>query len=132
MQNLLFVAAGGAAGALLRHAMTRGAVALTGDSTGAAQLGATLGANALGCLLAGAVAWATLERFETPEHVRLGLLVGFLGALTTFSTFGVQTLELAQRGAWAGALANVALNNAVSLGCVWLGYAAARRALGGG
>jgi fluoride exporter len=91
------VALGGAAGAMLRHALN---VALAG----AAWPKATFVANVAGCLLFGLVAGLAMGRM--PETVRLLVVTGFLGGLTTFSAFGGETASLLrQRPAAAAAYA---------------------------
>jgi len=52
--------------------------------------------------------------------------VGFLGALTTFSAFGQETLKQLQTGELTGALANVAANVLIGLAAVWAGFMLAR------
>jgi CrcB protein len=49
-------------------------------------------------------------------------MIGLLGGYTTFSSFSLQTLELAHEGRWSTAGANVVLSVALSLGAVWLGH----------
>ncbi|QCW26472.1 fluoride efflux transporter CrcB [Lysobacter enzymogenes] len=66
----------------------------------------TLAANALGGLLMG-VLMAVFAQYETlPLALRLALTTGFLGGLTTFSTFSAETSGLLLRGeyGWAGAI----------------------------
>ncbi|UZW63236.1 fluoride efflux transporter CrcB [Lysobacter enzymogenes] len=66
----------------------------------------TLAANALGGLLMG-VLMAVFAQYETlPLALRLALTTGFLGGLTTFSTFSAETSSLLLRGeyGWAGAI----------------------------
>ena len=50
------------------------------------------------------------------------LMIGLLGGYTTFSSFSLQTLELAHEGRWSTAAANVVLSILLSLGAVWLGH----------
>lgn len=58
--------------------------------------------------------------------VRQGVMIGVLGGYTTFSSFSLQTLELARDGEWFFAGLNVLLSTALCLVAVWLGLAAAR------
>lgn len=112
------VAAGGALGALLRFAVSRGAARLFGT----AFPWGTLIVNAAGAFAIGfLVAWFSLRLSASPA-LRALLLTGLLGALTTFSTFSVETLALAQSGALARAGVNVAVNVGASLVLVWLGF----------
>ena len=57
---------------------------------------------------------------------RLFLMIGVLGAFTTFSTFAYETLALANSSEAARAFANVALQIVLGLGAAWIGYAGAR------
>ena len=83
-----------------------------------------LACNALGCLLIGALL-VYAEQIEMPDAARALLVTGVLGALTTFSTFGWETLVL-----WEDrkdlALLNVGANVVVALVAVALGMAGAR------
>ena len=80
--------------------------------------GATLIVNVLGCLLIGALGRVT----GLTGHWRLFVITGLLGGLTTFSSFGFQSLELMRdRNAWLAVL-NVALHVVLGLGAVWVGY----------
>lgn len=77
--------------------------------------------NATGCFLAGAVVSALVDRHDTPEWLRIGLLVGFLGAYTTFSAFAQDTYDLAAGREYAEAFANAAGSVAVGVAAVALG-----------
>jgi CrcB protein len=78
--------------------------------------------NAAGCLAIGVVATMVTGRLiDRPEVVRLVLIVGFLGSLTTFSSFAYETHSLFADGAWVRALANVVLSVAAGLAGVRLG-----------
>lgn len=118
MLKLVMIAAGGGAGALLRYAVAGWAQKL---GTGSFPLG-TLVVNVSGCLVIGLLA----ARFAGPhlirEEYRLAILVGVLGAFTTFSTFGLDTFSLANAGQMQLAIVNVVLSNGCGLACVWIGY----------
>ena len=120
------MALGGAAGSLLRYA--------AGQALGPVRPGAfpwhTFGVNVAGSLLLGIIA-ATVPR-DDPHHLRALLAVGFCGGLTTFSTFGYETVSLLQARAYGVALAYSAGSFAVALLAVVLGlWTGARLALWG-
>jgi CrcB protein len=84
----------------------------------------TLLVNCAGGLLIG-VALAAFER--TPHDLlRLLLVTGFLGGMTTFSAFSGESLALLLRGQWAWATAHTMAHVAGALACTGLGYAAFR------
>lgn len=95
----LYVALGGAAGSLLRYG--------AGQALGPARPGAfpwhTFAVNVAGSLLLGIV--VALVPRDDPHHLRALLAVGFCGGLTTFSTFGYETVGLLQSRAYAMAAA---------------------------
>ena len=120
MKEWLLVGGGGFLGAVLRSACTGFAVRL-----GCSAAAATLAVNAAGCLVAGGL-WFAAEAGAVGPRARAFLAVGLLAAFTTFSTFGVDTLELARARGLGPALANVAGHLLLGLGGVALGYALAR------
>ena len=83
----------GALGAVLRYGITRAFRASPARLPWAVLL-----ANILGCSIAGVV--VALSYFEPHGALRLIALGGFAGGLTTFSTFGVETVQLAIEGRW--------------------------------
>ena len=88
----------------------------------------TLLVNCIGGLLVG-IALAWFER--TPnELLRLLLVTGFLGGLTTFSSFSGESLFLLQRGEYGMALAHSAGHVVGSLACAGLGFWALRSVAG--
>ncbi|MBS3734143.1 MAG: fluoride efflux transporter CrcB [Phycisphaerae bacterium] len=90
----------------------------------------TLVINVAGCLLIG-VAMVLIEQGEIlGPRARVFWTVGFLGAMTTFSTFGYETLELLRSGNRYLALANVLLNVVLGLTAVAVGRTATRAILG--
>ena len=82
----------------------------------------TLVVNVGGCLAVGLVGTLITGRLiDRPDLVRLVVIVGFLGSLTTFSSFAWETNTLLQDGAWVRALANVLLSVTAGLVGVRLG-----------
>ncbi len=87
----------------------------------------TLVVNLIGCFALGGVAAIVLTRVVTrPDDVRLAVAVGFLGAFTTFSTFGYETLALIEDGSWLAALINILVSVALGLLAVHAGALAVR------
>ncbi len=122
MHTVLLVAGAGAFGALGRYGVS---VLATRWLPADFPYG-TLIVNVIGCLLLGFVTEWAMSVPALSRHLRLAIGTGFLGSFTTFSTFGVETVTLVERGHWGAALANVGLNLVVGLGCAGLGMAAAR------
>ena|SRR5215831_16214183 len=82
----------------------------------------TLVVNVGGCLVVGLVGTLVTGRLVArPDLVRLVVIVGFLGSLTTFSSFAWETNSLFQDGAWLRATANIVLSVAAGLVGVRLG-----------
>lgn len=82
--------------------------------------------NLTGCFLIGFLATFGAEVAPFSSELRLFLITGILGGLTTFSTFGWETVRLFGEGSAVLALTNIALNLGAGLGAVVLGVAAAR------
>ncbi len=80
----------------------------------------TLLINVTGSFVIG-LTYALIERHGAPDWVRPLVIVGFLGAYTTFSTFSLDALALAERGAWLAAAAYVLASVVASLAAVWAG-----------
>lgn len=117
MEKILFVMMGGALGAL-----SRWGVALLASRVipGRFPWG-TFTANMLGCFLIGA-AFALADRTTLlSPSVRLFFMTGFLGALTTFSTYALETVSIARSGVVTPAVLNFLLNNLVGLALVLAG-----------
>lgn len=117
MINILFVATGGAFGATLRYLMGIGVVSLFGKGFPFA----TLSVNILGSFIMGLV-YQTVQQgtlAQSPWWPLIG--VGFLGALTTFSSFSLDTLLLMQQGDLLKAMLNVLLNVVICILAVYIG-----------
>jgi CrcB protein len=111
--TLALVLVGGAAGAVARY-LTDRAVQSRVD---AVFPWGTFIANVTGSLLLGLV--SGLMAASWVGHL---VGVGFCGALTTYSTFGYETVRLASSGAWRYALTNAGATVLVGLGACWLGW----------
>lgn len=90
MSIYLAIAMGGSVGAMSRYWM----ITSTHQWLGFGFPYGTLAVNLLGSIAMGFLSVLLLERFQISDEVRLGLLVGFLGSFTTFSTFAIDVLEL--------------------------------------
>ena len=85
----------------------------------------TLVINVTGSFVIGVV-YVLLERHAAPDWVRPLVMIGFLGAYTTFSSFSLETLALVERGAWVAAGTNVLASVLASLVAVYAGTVAGR------
>lgn len=91
---------------------------------------ATLTVNVLGCLVAGVVMYATLDKQAMSHAARLVVMTGLMGGMTTFSGFGYDCVALAREGRPGLAGLNVGANLVLGLGAVMLGRSLARAAMG--
>ncbi len=123
MLKCLLIALGGGAGSLLRYLVAGWGQRLCGSGFPAG----TLLVNVTGCLAIGMVGALLTGPVLIREEYRFAILVGLLGGFTTFSSFGYETLELAQSRKYAQAVANVLVSNAAGLAAVWIGYRLAQR-----
>ncbi len=94
MQAYIAIAIGGILGCWARYAMTN----LVQTIYGRDFPYATLSINVLACFLMGFLFVETLERLTISPTLRVGILTGFIGGFSTFSTFAMETLLLAEQG----------------------------------
>lgn len=93
--NMIFaIAAGGAIGAVCRHGVNIGAAQLFG----AGFPWGTLIVNVLGSFIMGTLIAAFAHMGNPSQEIKAFLIVGLLGAMTTFSTFSLDTITLFERG----------------------------------
>ena len=117
MIQYLYIAAGGAVGAVLRYAVSNGVHGLLGRGF---PYG-TLLVNVSGSLVMGLVYVLLMERMDVNVAWRAGLVIGLLGAFTTFSTFSIETLNLIEAGEQLKAGLNILFSVTLCiLGC-WIG-----------
>ena len=90
----------------------------------------TLAANLLGGFLMGVLGEGLLLHW-VPEALRLLLLTGFLGGLTTFSTFSAEVVNSLRRGRRLAALMEILVHTAGSLALTWTGIMVMRALLSG-
>lgn len=130
--RLLAVALGGALGAVSRYLLS-GWVNRVSRESGIQAFVAfpflgTLAVNILGSFLLGFLVGHGLDqRWGLSPNLRLLLAVGFLGALTTFSTFSFETVEALRAGSLRVAWVNIGLNLVLCLSVCWLGLRAGER-----
>ena len=133
MREFVYVAFGGALGSVTRY----GVGLVAARALGKGFPWGTLVVNVAGCFVMGIVLEiiADLEGHSPAgltqnirgqlEFWHKGIAIGFLGGLTTFSTFGGDTMRELQGGQPGVALANVAANVVLCLLAVWCGLAVA-------
>lgn len=123
MLSYFLVAIGGALGSVARHWMYGFVTQRYGEGF---PLGTVL-VNVLGSFLIGFFATCTAPdgRMMASTPMRQFVMIGIFGGFTTFSSFSLQTLDLAREGQWLSAGLNVVLSVVCCLVAVWLGHAAA-------
>jgi fluoride exporter len=127
MTKLLMVALGSALGGMARFWLAN----FVARRTSSTFPWGTLWVNASGALLIGLLAGATRGLWPDFQSVVAAfVLAGFMGSYTTVSSFSLETLSLAHRGAWVRAAGNVVLSLGLCLGGVALGLVAATRLAG--
>lgn len=122
MGQIISIVIGGAIGALLRFGVSNAAYALLGRGF---PYG-TLLVNVVGSFLMGVFAYYFMQKEIMDTPLARGLLVGVLGAFTTFSTFSLDTLLLIENAVWGKALLNVLMNVLLCVGAAWLGMLTVR------
>lgn len=120
MTRLLLIAVAGAAGTLARYGLSTWVRGLSASSFP----WGTLAVNALGCFLFGIILTLVRERGVIESDTANILMVGFLGAFTTFATFAFESGVYLRAGAMGSMVLNIMLNVVLGLalflaGC-WL------------
>jgi CrcB protein len=122
-QNALLVAVGGAIGSVLRYGVAVLAIARIGPGFP----WGTLSVNVIGCFVIGLVAELAAGGLTgLSPSVRLFLTTGICGGFTTFSSFGLDALQLTRDGSLGLALAYVAGSLVLGFAAVYVGVIAAR------
>jgi len=122
MKAIFVVAAGGALGAIVRHLIFVLATRVLGLNF---PYG-TLIVNIAGSLILGILIEALALRWDVSAELRLFMVVGFLGAFTTFSAFSMDTVMLYERGRLDLCALYVSASIALSVGALFLGMIASR------
>ena len=114
--QVVAVAAGGALGAAARYGITRATAQLASFPFG------TLVSNVAAGLAIGLLIGSGGTGLAASPRLKLFLVTGVLGGLSTFSTFSIETVAMFEAGAYAQAAANVLLNNILCFAAVAAGF----------
>jgi len=117
--KIIWVGIGGAVGAILRYSVS--GYVQSQIKIGTFPLG-TLAVNVLGCFLLGFLSQVVAGSGRLPSEGALFLLVGMLGAFTTFSTFSKEAVDLLTHGQITAALVDIAVHVVLGLTAVGGGY----------
>lgn len=118
MRALLLVGLGGFLGSIARYRL--GGIVTQWTLQHRFPFG-TFAVNVLGCLVIGVLAGLAERHHAFNLEARLFLFTGLLGGFTTFSAFGLETVELLRRGDLATAALYVGASVVVGLAAVWIG-----------
>ena len=118
----LLIGVGGFAGAIARYVVD----GLVTDRTGGAFPWGTLVVNLTGSFVLGLLIALSTERAVLPADIRGPLMIGFIGAYTTFSTFMLESWRLVESGSWGLAIANLGGSLMLGLVAVVAGLAVGR------
>lgn len=127
MPKIIAIAIGGAVGAVCRHGVNQAC----SQWLAVHPAWGTLAVNIMGCLLIGilvSLGTGVDARWSGVTHS--ALTIGFLGALTTFSAFGLETHRMIQQPQLAVAASNVVANMVAGLGAVKVGFVIGNRLAG--
>jgi fluoride exporter len=125
MERFLWICLGGAAGTGARYLIA----VWSAQRLGSAFPYGTLIVNLAGCFVIAALMHAALTLGWSPT-VRAAITIGFIGGLTTYSSFNYETMRLIEEGALAPAAVNLAVTVLGGFAAGWLGLMSAREILG--
>ena len=123
MSIYISIALGGSLGAISRYWVSTATYSWLGNNF---PYG-TLMVNVTGSLLMGFLTVVLVQRFDVSNEVRLGLIVGFLGSFTTFSTFSMDTIHWLESGAVIKALAYILVSVTACVLGAWAGLIGAKQ-----
>jgi CrcB protein len=122
IQKICLLALAGAVGTLARYGLSGFVHRINGVSFP----WGTITVNLTGCLLAGLL-WTLFEnRWPISGEMRMIVLVGFMGAFTTFSAMILETGELVRSAEWIYALANLTIQNVIGFIALFVGVVIGR------
>jgi fluoride exporter len=117
-QKLFLIALAGSIGTLARYGLS----GLIQNLSGGQFPWGTLSVNIIGCYFFG-LTWALAEeRLLISGEMRMIILIGFMGAFTTFSTYMFESGELLRDSQWLPAIGNLMANNLVGFLFLFLGF----------
>jgi CrcB protein len=122
MEVILLIALCGALGCVARYLLSGWVY----DWFGTAFPWGTLAVNVIGAFFIGLIMEFALRSTLISQNLRIGLTIGFLGGLTTFSTFSYETFRLLEDGEFVVAFGNVLVSVLLCLAFTWLGIYSAR------
>lgn len=125
MMAYVYVGLGSALGGMARYGAGLAAARLWGTSFP----WGTILINVIGSFIISFFGTLTLPGsvLAAPAGLRIFVMVGMCGGFTTFSSFSLQTLDLARDNAWGAAFANIALSVVLCLAAVTAGHILALR-----
>ena len=122
MLQILAVAIGGAIGSVMRYLVS----AWAAEKFGTQFPYGTLLVNVAGCFIIGLFLVLATERLALSPYWRLFIASGFLGGLTTFSSFSYETFQLFTQSQFLLAVQNIGINVLAGLTATYLGAVLAR------
>lgn len=124
MKEIMLVAGGGAIGAACRFLLSGVVIQLVPVARFPV---ATCVVNLLGCFLVGVFLGMSERSVTVSQEARLFLTTGFLGGFTTFSTFGVESLQLIQKQDWVIVAGYLSISIVIGIFLVWSGWVIGQR-----
>ena len=118
MERIALIAALGALGTLARY----GIATLVQRNTQSGFPYGVMAVNLVGSFLFGVVWALSEEKGWLGENARVVVLVGFMGAFTTFSTFAFDNMQMARASQWAWLTANILVSNLAGVALVFAGF----------
>lgn len=123
MSIYIAIALGGSLGAISRYWVSTATYSWLGNDF---PYG-TLMVNVTGSMMMGFLTVVLVQRFDVSDEVRLGLIIGFLGSFTTFSTFSMDTIHWIETGAVIKALAYILASVVACVLGAWVGLLSAKQ-----
>jgi len=127
MREVVIIALSGALGSVSRYLVSGWAYRIFGERFAYG----TIAVNIIGCFALGVAMEMSLVTDLLPRTLRLAVTIGFLGAFTTYSTFGYETYQYMENGAWWPVLLNVVGHVVFGIAAVWAGLVLGRSVFGG-